>query len=132
MFLRVDPSSAVPVYVQIVDQVKHAVASGLLEEGDRLPSIRELARELRINPNTVIRAYRELEAEKVIVSRRGQGSFVSRTAQVLTERSRKKMLAAKIDALLVEAYHLRLTDDQVLDIVRERILARKNDAGKES
>ncbi len=121
MFLKVDPSAAEPVYSQIVSQVKHAVASGLLRNGDRLPSIRGLARELRINPNTVIHAYRELEIENVIESRRGQGSFVTGAGPVMSVDNRCRILGEKVDRLLVEAYHLDLTGEQVMALLRKRL-----------
>jgi len=124
MFFRVDPSSAVPVYSQIMDQVKHAVASGLLELGNRLPSIRELAKELRVNPNTIIRAYRELETEGIIESKRGQGSFVTSGGTALTVEGRKEILTKLVDQLIVEAFHLQLDNKQVLELIRERMKKR--------
>ncbi len=124
MFFRVDPSSAVPVYAQIAEQVKHAIASGLLEQGARLPSIRELAKELRVNPNTIIRSYRELENDGIIESRRGQGSFVTDSGKALTVEGRTEILAKLVDQLLVEAYHLKLSDDQVMELVRQRMTER--------
>jgi len=124
MFLKVDPSAAIPVYVQIMDHVKHSIASGLLRNGDRLPSIRDLARELRVNPNTVVKAYRELEIEGVIESRKGQGSYVSATSGLMSLANRRKILSEIVDRMLVEAYHLSLNDERVIEIVRERMGAR--------
>ena len=85
----------------------------------------DLARELRINPNTVIHAYRELEIENIIESRRGQGSFVTGAGPVMSLGNRRRLLAEKVDHLLVEAYHLNLTDKQVLEIVRTQCAINK-------
>jgi GntR family transcriptional regulator len=77
MILRLNPSSGVPVYVQLMEQIKHAVETGALQPGDQLPTIRSLAEELVTNPNTVARAYRELERDRVVELRQGSGAFVS-------------------------------------------------------
>jgi GntR family transcriptional regulator len=76
---RLDPRSGVPTYLQIVQQVKQAVRLGLLKPGDQLPTVKEVVGVLRINPNTVLKAYRELDHEGLVEGRRGQGTFVSRT-----------------------------------------------------
>ena len=81
MLLRPNPSSGVPIYLQLMEQVKHAVETGALRPGDQLPGIRPLAEELVINPNTVAKAYRELEHEGVIELRHGAGAFVSSNAK---------------------------------------------------
>src|ERR1051325_8912264 len=80
MLFRPNPSSGVPIYLQLMEQVKHAVDTGALRAGDQLPGIRTLAEELVINPNTVAKAYRELEHEGVIELRHGSGAFVSAAA----------------------------------------------------
>jgi GntR family transcriptional regulator len=132
MFMQVDPSSSVPVYAQIVDQVKNAVASGLLIAGDKLPSIRALGKELRVNPNTIIRAYKELEGEGVIISKRGQGNFVTERESSLTEEVKCEMISKTIDRLLTEAYHLQLSDDKVLELIKLKMLRlSKETEGKE-
>jgi GntR family transcriptional regulator len=77
--LRIQPGSGVPVYLQIVQQVKHAIRLGLLKPGDQMPTIRDVVASLAINPNTVMKAYRELEMEGLIGGRPGQGTFVSTT-----------------------------------------------------
>ena len=90
MLLRPNPSSGVPIYLQLMEQVKHAIETGALRPGEQLPGIRPLAEELVINPNTVAKAYRELEHEGVIELRHGAGAFVSRNgpAKKLTDRLR--------------------------------------------
>ncbi|MGV3709338.1 MAG: GntR family transcriptional regulator [Gemmatimonas sp.] len=83
VFTRIDPSSGIPVYLQLVEQVKHAIASGTLLPGTQLPGVRPAALELVINPNTVVKAYRELEHEGFIEVRHGAGAFVSHSAPSL-------------------------------------------------
>ena len=77
MIFRLNPSTGAPLYIQLMEQVKHAVETGALREGDQLPTIRKLAEELVMNPNTVVRAYRELEHEGVLELRHGSGAFIT-------------------------------------------------------
>lgn len=121
MWFHIDPSSGVPIYIQIMDQVKHAIASGLLEGGDQLPSVRELALQLTINPNTVAKAYTELERYGSIVTLRGRGTFVSGKGLHLPKDERVKVATPSIDKLLVDAYHLKLDRDEVIDLIRRRM-----------
>lgn len=125
--MQVDPSSTIPVYAQIVEQIKNAVASGLITEGDRLPSIRTLGKELRVNPNTIIRAYKELEIEGIVESKRGQGNFVTSHRSNLTEEVKCEMITKNIDRLLTEAYHLQLDNEKVLELIRSRMDAIESD-----
>src|ERR1700741_244049 len=103
MLFRTNPSSGVPIYLQLMEQVKHAIETGALRPGDQLPGIRPLAEELVINPNTVAKAYRELEHEGVIELRHGAGAFVAGTAgaKTLTDKvkARQTIVAAAIDKL---------------------------------
>ena len=77
---RINPSSGIPLYLQLMEQVKHAIETGALREGDRLPTIRKVAEDLVMNPNTVVRAYRELEHEGVLELRHGSGAFIRATS----------------------------------------------------
>ena len=113
LVLRVDPSSAEPVYEQLVGAVRRAVATGRLAPGDRLPSVRELARELVINPNTIAKAYQALESEGITVSRHGSGTFVADGRALMRRPEQKRRLREGIDALLTDAVHLGLTQDDV-------------------
>jgi GntR family transcriptional regulator len=113
MLLRVDPLAPEPLFEQLVLQVKGAVARGELRPGDRLPSVRELARELAINPNTVARAYRELETAGVIATRRGAGCFVKDGASALNDPERERRLAALLEKTVTEAYHLGFDADEI-------------------
>ena len=81
MIFRLNPSSGIPLYLQLMEQVKHAVETGALQEGDQLPAIRKVAEDLVMNPNTVVRAYRELEHEGVIELRHGSGAYIKESAR---------------------------------------------------
>ena len=113
MLLRPNPALGVPIYLQLMEQVKHAVETGALREGEQLPGIRPLAEELVINPNTVAKAYRELEHEGVIELRHGAGAFVSGGARAKkltdTHRAGQAVVAAAIDQLRGRG----LTDEEI-------------------
>jgi GntR family transcriptional regulator len=111
-FLRVDPSSAEPVFQQIVDHVKRAIATGQLRPEDRLPSVRDLAKELVINPNTIARAYQVLEAEGVTYSRRGAGTFIAARKPAVKSEERRRRFRAAIEAALADAFHLGLSEEE--------------------
>lgn len=110
-----------PVYLQLMDQIKAAAASGVLRAGDALPGIRPLAEELRINRNTVAKAYVELEREGVVETRPGKGCFVRNGGTRLNAAARTEMLEPLIDAVIVQAHHLRVGDEQVVKLVRSRM-----------
>jgi len=121
MLFEIEPRSPKTIYRQICDRVKRDVAAGVLRPGDRLPPIRDVAAGLRVNRNTVARAYQELEREGVIVSRAGSGSFVADSQSDLRLRERVRMLDERITDLLVEAFHFQVEPDRILDMVRKRI-----------
>ncbi len=118
--MRIVPDDGVPIYLQIVSQVKFQVASGRLAPGEELPPIRVLAEQLRINPNTVVRAYRELELAGVIEKRGTAGTYVSAAAPSLGRRERLRILTGRVDALVVEARQLGVPVDEVVELVRKR------------
>jgi GntR family transcriptional regulator len=118
--LHISPSDGVPIYLQIVNQVKYLVAAGRLEAGAEMPPIRVLAEKLLVNPNTVARAYRELETAGVVVKRRTAGTFVSDVGSPLAKREKTRIVAARIDALLAEARQMNFSLDEVLELVRDR------------
>ena len=113
MLFRPNPSSGVPIYLQLMEQVKHAIETGALRPGDQLPGMRPLAEELVINPNTVAKAYRELEHEGVIELRHGAGAFISANAR--SKKLTDKLRAAQtIVAAAVDRLHARgLTDEEI-------------------
>src|SRR5438477_4162229 len=102
MDLHISPHDGVPIYLQIVGQVKYLVASGRLAPGEELPAIRVLAERLMVNPNTVARAYRELEVAGVVEKRRTAGTYVSAAGSPLARRERLKIFTERIDPSLVE------------------------------
>lgn len=113
MLLRIDPHRGPPVFEQIVFGVKRAVAEGQLADGDRLPSVREWARELAVNPNTVVRALEVLARDGVIVRRQGAGCFVTSGASVLNGRARREKLAELVERAVTEAFHLGFDAAQI-------------------
>lgn len=120
LHLHVSASDGVPIYLQIVNGVKFLVASGRLSPGDEMPPIRVLAERLVVNPNTVARAYRELQTLGVVENRRTSGTYVADKGPTLTVVERRRILAERVDALLVEARQLDIPTEDVLDLVRER------------
>ena len=124
MIARIDFQSGVPVYLQIVQQVKAAAATGLIRPGDPLPSVRALAEDLRINRNTVARAYAELESESVIETRQGSGCFLKDGgASPLRKSVRSGRLAEALDAVIVQAHHLQISDTELQSLLIERLEA---------
>src|SRR5687768_3759984 len=120
MQLHINSSDGVPIYLQIVNQVKHLVAAARLEPGEELPPIRVLAQQLLVNPNTVARAYLELERAGVVGKRHGSGTYISEAGSPLARRERLKILTHRADALLAEARHLDVALDEVIKLLRER------------
>jgi GntR family transcriptional regulator len=120
MQIHISPTDGVPIYLQIVNQVKYLVASGRLAPGDELPAIRTLAEKLLVNPNTVARAYRELEAAGILITRRTAGTYVSDSGSPLERTERIRILTERIDALLAEARQMRVDRIELLDLVEER------------
>jgi GntR family transcriptional regulator len=120
MQIHISSSDGVPIYLQIVNQVKYLVASGRLAAGAELPPIRVLAEKLLINPSTVARAYRELEMAGIVEKRRTAGTYVSDQGSPLARRERIKILAERIDALLAEARQMNIDVEEVLKLVEQR------------
>ncbi len=121
MDITISVADGVPIYKQIINQIKYLAASGGLTPGEELPPIRTLALQLKVTPNTIVRAYDELEAAGVIHKRRGSGSFVSDVQlSRLADVERQRLIEQRIDALLAEAHQLNFTADDVLRVIRER------------
>jgi GntR family transcriptional regulator len=121
MLIQLNFKSGMPVYLQLVDQIKSAAAAGTLRAGEPLPSIRPLAEQLRINRNTVAKAYAELESQGIIETLAGKGCFLSENNSPFKKQVRQKMLAADIDAAIVRAYHFQVAEPDFLELVRERL-----------
>lgn len=120
MQIHVSSTDGVPIYIQIVNQVKHLIAAGRLSPGEEIPPIRVLAEQLVVNPNTVARAYLELERAGIVTKRHGSGTYVSETPSTLSRREKFKLLTQRADSLLVEAQHLDIDLNDVLELLRER------------
>lgn len=121
MILRIDTTSSLPVYTQIIDQIKRGVATGVLSEGDPLPSLRETAVRLKINPLTVNKAYKILEQDGIVETRHGLGSFIAPNAERKSGDYRSQTIRRSINALLTEAMTLGMQFSQVRDMLDERI-----------
>src|SRR6266704_670412 len=120
MQLHIATGDGVPIYLQIANQVKHLVASQRLAPGDEIPPIRVLAHQLLVNPNTVARAYLELERAGLVVKRHGSGTYISETGSPLARRERLKIVTQRADALVIEAAHLDIELEEVVELIRER------------
>ena len=120
MRFQLNFKSGKPVYLQMVDQVKAAAASGAVREGDSLPSIRPLAEELRVNRNTVAKAYAELESQGVIESIAGKGSYLRAASTPYRKEVRVELLSQVVDDAVVQAHHLQITKSQFLRLAEER------------
>jgi GntR family transcriptional regulator len=121
MVFQVDFKSGKPVYLQLADQIRYAAASGRLRAGEPLPSIRPLAEELRVNRNTVAKAYAELESQGVIQTLQGKGCFLAENNSPFKKQVRDKLLLGKIDEAVVTAHHLQTGRDEFLALVKERL-----------
>jgi GntR family transcriptional regulator len=118
--LHISTSDGVPIYLQIVNQIKYLVSSGQLAAGEELPPIRTLAEQLLINPNTVARAYRELEFARIVTKRGTAGTYVSSAGSPLARRERIRILSQRADALLAEAAQMDVSLDDLIDLLHQR------------
>lgn len=120
MQFHLNPSDGIPIYKQIVNQVKYAVASRRLAAGEELPAIRVLAEQLIVNPNTVARAYLELERAGLVVKRHGSGTFISDAGSPLARKERMKILTRHADGLLAEARQMDVALEELIQLLRAR------------
>jgi GntR family transcriptional regulator len=121
LHFQINPHSGVPVYRQMIAQVKYYVASGVLKPGDQLPSIRELAQTLAINPTTVVRVYTELEHEGLIETRHGKGAFVTTNGRRVSSAERERVLRQLARHLAVEAKQMGASASEVLKLMRDEL-----------
>ena len=133
MMFQIDFKSGKPVYLQLADQIRYAAAAGSLRPGEPLPSIRPLAEELRVNRNTIAKAYAELESQGIIETLPGKGCFLKAVDSPLTKSARNELLVQEVDRAIVAAHHLQISDDELLALVRKRLEAfdRKNKAAND-
>lgn len=120
MEFSIDAKSGVPFYRQIIERVKVGIARGVLGAGDQLPTVRQLAADLSVNPNTVIRAYRQMEIEGVLTTQQGSGTFVSDHRPEIDELERRRMLDQILTELLARASGYGFTVDEVFEGLRQR------------
>jgi GntR family transcriptional regulator len=121
MIFQINFKSGMPIYLQIVGQIRAAAASGALRPGEALPSIRPLAEELRVNRNTIAKAYSELESQGVIETLPGRGCFLKENQSALRKKVRRELLIEDIDQVIVQAHHLQVPHDEFLELIRERL-----------
>ncbi len=119
MLNPIDIKSAVPIYVQVMEQIRQRIAAGVLAPGEQLPTVRELAVQLLINPNTVARIYRDLEKEGLLETRRGSGTYVAQTAAALAKVDRLRALREQLEELVAHARLFGVSDTALLDLLRE-------------
>ncbi len=130
MFFNINTSNGVPVYEQIARQIVFAVANRGIETGQLVPSVRNLSRELAVNPNTVARAYRQLQDQGVLETVRGEGLVVTKGAAVKCKSTRKKLIGDRILSVLQEARQSQLTEDDIKSIFADSLAASKKLANK--
>lgn len=121
MELRIDANDGTPIYLQIVEQIKRGVAVGRMKPEDPLPSVRQLALDLTINPNTVARAYLELEHDGVIYKRQGQGTFIAAQAVDASKRERSRIVGALFEKAIVEAVNFGMSANEIDETYRQMV-----------
>lgn len=121
MYIHIDHNSGVPISEQIVDQIKYLAVSGALKGNEKIPSVRGLASDLKLNPTTVARVYRQLEAEEIIFTQRGKGTFIAPRRSGLTDEEKERRLHGDIRKLVVEAGRLDMDFDDLLLLIRREI-----------
>ena len=120
MLLQLNFKSGIPVYLQVVDQIKLAAASGALQAGEPLPSIRPLAEQLRVNRNTIAKAYAELESQGVIETVAGKGCFLRENNSPFRKEVRRQLLTEAVDVAVVQAHHLQVAKPEFVALVEDR------------
>jgi GntR family transcriptional regulator len=131
MQFHISTDDGLPIYLQIVNQVKLLVASGRLRIGDEILPIRVLAEQLLVNPNTVARAYLELERDGVVIKKHGSGTYISDNGSPLARKERVKILSHRVDALLTEARHMQVDTQELIQLITERDQALQRERNKE-
>jgi GntR family transcriptional regulator len=126
MLNHIDPKSALPIYRQIMDQIRRSVAAGVLAPGDQLPSVRELAAQLLVNPNTVARVYRDLERDGLLETRRGQGTYIASDATALIESERRRLIADQLEAVSRDIGAFGLSEEAAVQMLRDALTRRRS------
>lgn len=121
MNIRINTEDPLPIYQQIVNQVKFAIARGVLKTDDQLPSIQKLASEILINPNTIVRAYKELEYQNIIYTKRGEGCFIKGGLPQLSDKEKGDFLTRFIDPLIMESRYLSIPAGNLIEIIKKEV-----------
>lgn len=116
---NIDQRSSTPIYQQLVQEIKEHILKGLLQPGDKLPSVRELSAQLTINPNTIQKAYQELERQKVTETLRGKGTFVSINYKPDRDEERMQLITEELKRIIIEAYYVGLNEEKIVAAVKE-------------
>ncbi|WZL73436.1 GntR family transcriptional regulator [Clostridiaceae bacterium 35-E11] len=116
---KIDPRSSTPIYQQIVESVKENILKGMIEPGERMPSVREMAKMMTLNPNTVQKAYQELERQKVIVSIRGRGTFISEDYEGKKDQDKMKALRELFKKGIVEAHYIGIEKEELFKMIED-------------
>ena len=120
MDISISVEGGVPIYRQIANQIRYMVASGLLQPGEEISPVRTLALQLKVTPNTIMRAYRELESAGILRKRRGAGTYVSEVHSPLANRERNRIIKKRIDELLAEGHQLNFSAEELLAVFKRR------------
>ena len=131
MQIRIDNASDRPVYQQIIDQVKRDIALGRILKNEKLPTVRQLAGQIAINPNTIAKAYRQLEQQGIIVTKAGAGAFVANLDSNLSRSVRKKVISEELERVAVDAYHMQIDSQTLLEWFNNAIAKFNLTSGKE-
>jgi GntR family transcriptional regulator len=131
MQIRIDNASDRPVYQQIIDQVKRDIALGRIIKNEKLPTVRQLAGQIAINPNTIAKAYRQLEQQGIIVTKAGAGAFVANLDSNLSRSVRKKVLSEELERIVVDAFHMQIDRQTLLEWFNSAVAKFNLPSGKE-
>ncbi|TWI57842.1 GntR family transcriptional regulator [Halalkalibacter nanhaiisediminis] len=130
MFIRINPRSSTPLYEQVMEQVKELIAKGILESGEQLPSVRDLASQIVLNPNTVSKAYKELERNGVIVTIRGKGTFVADASDRKLDLKQLEQLRQQLQRLVIEATYAGIKKEELTQWIEEEFQTLKGEGDR--
>ncbi len=131
MDFKSDPSSGLPIYLQLIEQFKYHISVGSLRAEEQLPSVRKLSTELRINPNTIAKAFNIMETEGIVYTKRGEGTFVSSQAETSSKEGRIDVLRGLVDQVVETAITLKISSEEVCSMIQQGFATRSSagDAG---